>query len=71
MNVFVDDLKKLLEIFVTRMKSDSLRGRTITNDTAVQSLFLQLQTLHPKLLSYIKYKEDERGLFVCLLNSHF
>ena len=60
---FVEELKKTLELFINRMKSDSLRGRSITNDTAVQSLFLQLQQLHPKLMSYVKYQEDARGYY--------
>lgn len=60
---FREEIKKLLDIYVNRMKSDSMRGRSITNDTAVQSLFLQLQHLHPKLLAYIKYKEDARGYY--------
>lgn len=60
---FIEDLKKILELYINRMKSDSIRGRSITNDTAVQSLFLQLQHLHPQLLSYIKYKEDVRGYY--------
>ena len=62
-DMFVDETQKTLEIFVNRMKSDSLRGRSITNDTAVQSLFLQLQHMNPKLLSYIKYQEDARAYY--------
>ena len=62
-DAFMDELKRLLELFVNRMRSDSQRGRSITNDTAVQSLFLQLQHLQPKLLSYIKYQEDARGYY--------
>lgn len=60
---FIEDVKKILELFINRMKADSVRGRSITNDTAVQSLFLQLQHLQPKLMSYIKYKEDMRGYY--------
>lgn len=60
---FVEEVKKILELYINRMKSDSIRGRSITNDTAVQSLFLQLQHLHPKLLSYIKYQEDARAYY--------
>ncbi len=62
MNLLVGEIKKFLEIFVNRMKSDSMRGRNITNDTAVQSLFLQLQQLQPKLFYFIKYQEDARGI---------
>ena len=58
-DTFIEDVKKTLELYINRMKSDSMRGRSITNDTAVQSLFLQLQHLQPKLMSYIKYKEDD------------
>lgn len=63
---FHGDLRRLLDIYVNRMKSDSARGRSITNDTAVQSLFLQLQHLHPRLLAYIKYKEDARAYYELL-----
>ncbi len=62
-DAFVDSTKSTLEIFINRMKSDQQRGRSITNDTAVQSLFLQLQHMHPKLMSYIKYQEDARGYY--------
>lgn len=60
---FIEEVKKILELYINRMKADSVRGRSITNDTAVQSLFLQLQHLQPKLMSYIKYKEDMRGYY--------
>ncbi|CAF0737875.1 unnamed protein product [Brachionus calyciflorus] len=60
---FIEDVKKTLELYINRMKADSVRGRSITNDTAVQSLFLQLQHLQPKLMSFIKYKEDMRGYY--------
>jgi growth factor-regulated tyrosine kinase substrate len=60
---FIIETKKILELYINRMKSDSMRGRSITNDTAVQSLFIQLQHLQPKLLSYIKYKEDARAYY--------
>ncbi len=63
---FVESTKKTLEIYINRMKSDHMRGRSITNDTAVQSLFLQLQHLHPRLLSYIKYQEDARAYYETL-----
>ncbi len=62
-DAFVESTKSTLEIFINRMKSDQQRGRSITNDTAVQSLFLQLQHMHPKLMSYIKYQEDARGYY--------
>jgi hepatocyte growth factor-regulated tyrosine kinase substrate len=63
MELFTKELKEILELFVNRMMSDKMRGRSITNDTAVQSLFLQLQLFHPKLLAYIKNHEDARGYY--------
>lgn len=66
MSVCVDDIRKLLDLFVNRMKSDSMRGRSITNDTAVQSLFIQLQHSQPRLLGFIKYQEDARAYYESL-----
>jgi len=66
MDEFVSETRQILELYINRMKSDSIRGRSITNDTAVQSMFIQLQHLHPKLLSYIKYLEDARGYYESL-----
>ncbi len=66
MDQFVNETRQILELYKNRMKSDSIRGRSITNDTAVQSMFIQLQHVHPKLLSYIKYLEDARGYYESL-----
>lgn len=53
-------MRSQLDIFVNRMKSSSARGRNISNDTSIQALFLNISTLHSKLLTYIKEMDDKR-----------
>merc|ERR1711953_455656 len=57
---FVTTLKTQLEIFVNRMKSNSSRGRSITNDSSVQTLFMNTMVMHSKLLKHIQDQEDQR-----------
>ncbi|KAJ0177283.1 hypothetical protein K1T71_007292 [Dendrolimus kikuchii] len=57
---FVETLKSQVEIFVNRMKSNSSRGRSIANDTAVQTLFMNITAMHSKLLRYIQQQDDKR-----------
>lgn len=57
---FSQMMKTQVEIFVNRMKSNSSRGRSISNDTSVQSLFMNLTSLHSRLLTYIKDMDDKR-----------
>ena len=57
---FVTTLKTQLEIFVNRMKSNSSRGRSITNDSSVQTLFMNTMAMHSKLLKHIQDQEDHR-----------
>lgn len=57
---FVNGLKSQIEIFVNRMKSNSSRGRSIANDTSVQTLFLNITAMHSKLLRYIQQHDDSR-----------
>lgn len=40
------------------MKSNSSRGRSIANDSSVQTLFLNLTAMHSKLLRYIQQQDD-------------
>lgn len=53
-------MKSQVEIFVNRMKSNSSRGRNISNDSSVQTLFMNITSLHSRLLSYIKDMDDKR-----------
>ena len=57
---FVTTLKTQVEIFVNRMKSNSSRGRSITNDSSVQTLFMNTMAMHSKLLKHIQDQEDKR-----------
>lgn len=56
-------MKSQVEIFVNRMKSNSSRGRSNANDSAVQTLFLNVTSMHSKLLAYIKEMDDKRMWF--------
>lgn len=61
----MDAVEKSIEIFVNRMKSDSLRGRSIAADSSVQTLFVTLSTMHSELLKNLHKLDDNRGLW-CL-----
>lgn len=57
---FVQTLKSQVEIFVNRMKSNSSRGRSIANDSSVQTLFMNITAMHSRLLRYIQQQDDAR-----------
>ncbi|XP_057665948.1 hepatocyte growth factor-regulated tyrosine kinase substrate-like isoform X1 [Diorhabda carinulata] len=57
---FMKTLKSHVEIFINRMKSNSSRGRSITNDTSVQTLFMNITAMHSRLLHYIQEHDDSR-----------
>lgn len=57
---FSQTMRTQVEIFVNRMKSNSSRGRSIANDTSVQTLFMNITSMHSKLLTYIKEMDDKR-----------
>ncbi|XP_068141573.1 hepatocyte growth factor-regulated tyrosine kinase substrate [Drosophila tropicalis] len=57
---FAANMRTQVEIFVNRMKSNSSRGRSISNDTSVQTLFMTLTSLHSQQLTYIKEMDDKR-----------
>lgn len=57
---FANNMRTQVEIFVNRMKSNSSRGRSISNDSSVQTLFMTLTSLHSNQLSYIKEMDDKR-----------
>lgn len=60
MDDFVQTLKSQVEIFVNRMKSNSSRGRSIANDSSVQTLFMNITAMHSRLLRYIQQQDDSR-----------
>ncbi|GBP59968.1 Hepatocyte growth factor-regulated tyrosine kinase substrate [Eumeta japonica] len=57
---FVGNLKTQVEIFVNRMKSNSSRGRSIANDSSVQTLFMNITAMHSRLLRFIQQQDDKR-----------
>nr|XP_022317585.1 hepatocyte growth factor-regulated tyrosine kinase substrate-like [Crassostrea virginica] len=63
---FLRALQSSLEIFVNRMKSNSQRGRSIANDSSVQSLFTVISNMHPQLMKYTQEQEDMRGHYESL-----
>ncbi|GLV34797.1 Hepatocyte growth factor regulated tyrosine kinase substrate [Carabus blaptoides fortunei] len=60
MEEFVQTLKSQVEIFVNRMKSNSSRGRSVANDSSVQTLFMNITAMHSRLLRYIQQQDDAR-----------
>uniref|UniRef100_A0A4W2DZ42 Hepatocyte growth factor-regulated tyrosine kinase substrate n=1 Tax=Bos indicus x Bos taurus TaxID=30522 RepID=A0A4W2DZ42_BOBOX len=59
---FLKALQNAVTTFVNRMKSNHVRGRSITNDSAVLSLFQSINTMHPQLLELLN-QLDERRLY--------
>merc|ERR1719499_169747 len=60
---FTSTLRTQLDIFVNRMKSNSSRGRPIATDSSVQTLFMNIMTMHGKLVKYIAEQEEERVMY--------
>ena len=56
----VNNLRTSVEIFVNRMRSDEIRGRSIANDSTVQSLFQSINNMHPTLIQYMNELEEKR-----------
>lgn len=63
---FLNALRSSIEIFVNRMKSNSQRGRSIANDSSVQTLFMTLNAMNPQLMRYIQEQEDLRAHYETL-----
>nr|KAF6456364.1 hepatocyte growth factor-regulated tyrosine kinase substrate [Rousettus aegyptiacus] len=59
---FLKALQNAVSTFVNRMKSNHVRGRSITNDSAVLSLFQSINGMHPQLLELLN-QLDERRLY--------
>ncbi|CAH8672607.1 unnamed protein product [Schistosoma haematobium] len=63
---FLDALRGSIEFFVNRLQSNSQRGRNISSDTTVQTLFLTLNKMHPQLMDYKHYMEERRAFIFSL-----
>lgn len=57
---FLKALQNAVSTFVNRMKSNHMRGRSITNDSAVLSLFQSINTMHPQLLELLNQLDERR-----------
>ncbi|XP_072098729.1 hepatocyte growth factor-regulated tyrosine kinase substrate isoform X5 [Mobula birostris] len=57
---FLKALQNSVVTFVNRMKSNHVRGRSITNDTAVLSLFQSINSMHPQLLELLNQLDEKR-----------
>lgn len=57
---FLKALQNAVSTFVNRMKSNHVRGRSITNDSAVLSLFQSVNGLHPQLLELLNQLDERR-----------
>lgn len=63
---FLKALQNAVTTFVNRMKSNHVRGRSITNDSAVLSLFQSINTMHPQLLELLNQLDERR----CMCHAH-
>ncbi|XP_041077748.1 hepatocyte growth factor-regulated tyrosine kinase substrate-like isoform X8 [Polyodon spathula] len=57
---FVKALQNAVPTFLNRMKSNHMRGRSITNDSAVLSLFQSINNMHPQLLDLLNQLDEKR-----------
>lgn len=57
---FLKALQNAVSTFVNRMKSNHIRGRSITNDSAVLSLFQSINSMHPQLLELLNQLDERR-----------
>ena len=60
-NAFINTVNEHINNIKRRMLSNQQRGRNISNDTAVQSVFVILQHMYPELHRFIKLLDDKQG----------
>jgi len=53
------------------MLSNQQRNRNVTNDTAVQSVFVMLQHFYPELSHYMQLLEDKRSKISFSMKSYY
>jgi len=58
--VFIEGVKRNLEQFMNRMKSYEIRGRSIANDHAVQTMFQSINAVFPKVTEIMSDLDDQR-----------
>ncbi|XP_015211765.1 hepatocyte growth factor-regulated tyrosine kinase substrate isoform X1 [Lepisosteus oculatus] len=57
---FLKALQNAVTTFLNRMKSNHMRGRSITNDSSVLSLFQSINNMHPQLLELLNQLDEKR-----------
>ncbi|KAK7167101.1 hypothetical protein R3I94_001487 [Phoxinus phoxinus] len=57
---FLKALQNAVTTFLNRMKSNHMRGRSITNDSSVLSLFQSINNMHPQLLEILNQLDEKR-----------
>lgn len=57
---FLKALQNAVTTFVNRVRSNHVRGRSITNDSAVLSLFQSINSMHPQLLELLNRLDERR-----------
>ncbi|XP_035254471.1 hepatocyte growth factor-regulated tyrosine kinase substrate-like isoform X2 [Anguilla anguilla] len=57
---FLKALQNVVTTFLNRVKSNHMRGRSITNDSAVLSLFQSINNMHPQLLDLLNQLDEKR-----------
>jgi hepatocyte growth factor-regulated tyrosine kinase substrate len=62
-DVFISTVNEHINNIKFRMLSNQQRGRNISNDTAVQSVYLILQHMYPESHRFIKSLDDKQGSF--------
>ena len=57
---FCNNISELVDTLENRMRSNALRGRSIVNDNAVHSLFVQLTEKHANIMQRMNALEESR-----------
>lgn len=65
-DVFISTVNEHINNIKFRMLSNQQRGRNISNDTAVQSVYLILQHMYPESHRFIKSLDEKQGSFLRL-----
>lgn len=60
LEAFTNSLRSTIEIFVNRLNSNKLRGRSIASDNGVQALFMNLTNLHSQLIMHTQQTNESR-----------
>ncbi len=57
-----------VEILENRIRSNQARGRSIVNDSGIQTLFVKLTEMHAAVLARMQTLDDERSACPCAVS---